>query len=167
MIYIISFYIIAIVIIHILLFTKATYMSRIVLINSAISCLAVAMLLLTYYFKDNNFIDVIFFYIIMSPIGFYGIFLYYKYSFKKKVSKIEQNDNMINQSKTDMLKELQIENHKIEKYYNESKNISTNTDNKKGQVEYKQKQNSFTNNNFKKEANKHKRNVDNKQKNKL
>lgn len=53
-------------------------MSKILLINSAISCIVVTMLLLTYYFKDLCFIDVIFFYIIMSPIGFYGIFLYYK-----------------------------------------------------------------------------------------
>ena len=78
MIYLICSYIIAVVIVHVLLFTRAGYMSKILLINSAISCLAVAMLLLAFYFKDNNFIDVIFFYIIMSPIGFYGIFIYYK-----------------------------------------------------------------------------------------
>ena len=78
MLNIICIYIASIVIVHILLFTHAGYMSKILLINSAISCLAVAMLLLAFYFKDTNFIDVIFFYIIMSPIGFYGIFLYYK-----------------------------------------------------------------------------------------
>ena len=70
--------IVAITLVHILLFTRAGYMSKIVLINSAISCLAVAMLLLSVYFKDTTFIDVIFFYIIMSPIGFYGLFIYYK-----------------------------------------------------------------------------------------
>ena len=78
MLNIICIYIASIVIVHILLFTHAGYMSKILLINSAISCLAVAMLLLSFYFKDINFIDVIFFYIIMSPIGFYGMFLYYK-----------------------------------------------------------------------------------------
>lgn len=78
MVYLICGYIIAVTMIHVLLFTRAGYMSKILLINSAISCLAVAMLLLAYYFKDNTFIDVIFFYIIMSPIGFYGIFIYYK-----------------------------------------------------------------------------------------
>jgi len=88
MIYLIVGYIIAVVMIHILLFTKAEYMSRLLLVNSAVSCLAVAMLLLSFYFKDNNFIDVIFFYIIMSPIGFYGIFLYYK-----NTSKAVNTDN--------------------------------------------------------------------------
>ena len=78
MIWVICTYIGAVVMIHLLLFTRAQYMSKILLINSGISCLAVAMLLLAFYFKDTNFIDVIFFYIIMSPIGFYGIFLYYK-----------------------------------------------------------------------------------------
>ena len=63
MIWVICTYIGAVVMIHLLLFTRAQYMSKILLINSG---------------KDTNFIDVIFFYIIMSPIGFYGIFLYYK-----------------------------------------------------------------------------------------
>lgn len=168
MIYIISFYIIAIVIIHILLFTKATYMSRIVLINSAVSCLAVAMLLLTYYFKDNNFIDVIFFYIIMSPIGFYGIFLYYKYSFKSNKSKIEEN-TIKNISTTTMIKGAKVLNNKEMKNY-ENKNILVNTNNEyKKKVENdKQKYNSILKNNFKKtDIDKHKKNVDNKQKNKL
>ena len=84
MLNIIVIYIASITMVHMLLFTKASYMSRILLINSAISCLAVAMLLLSYYFKDTNFIDVIFFYIIMSPIGFYGLFLYYKYTAKDR-----------------------------------------------------------------------------------
>lgn len=78
MIYLVCGYIMAVTMVHILLFTKADNMSKILLINSAISCLSVAMLMLAYYFKDTNFIDVIFFYIIMSPIGFYGIFLYYR-----------------------------------------------------------------------------------------
>ena len=86
MIYLIFGYICSVVVAHILLFTRASYASRILLINSAISCLAVAMLLLSFYFKDTNFIDVIFFYIIMSPIGFYGIFIYYK-NVSKKTSK--------------------------------------------------------------------------------
>lgn len=92
MIYLICGYIIAVVMVHILLFTRASYMSRILLINSAISCLAVAMLLLSYYFKDTNFIDVIFFYIIMSPIGFYGIFLYYKNNAKNTKKFIEKKE---------------------------------------------------------------------------
>lgn len=87
MLNIIVIYISSVTLIHLLLFTKASYMSRILLINSAISCLAVAMLLLSYYFKDTNFIDVIFFYIIMSPIGFYGLFLYYKNTAKKYENK--------------------------------------------------------------------------------
>jgi len=78
MIYLILSYIFIVIMIHILLFTVANFASKILLINSAISCLVVVMLLSAFYFKDNNFIDVIFFYIIMSPIGFYGIFLYYK-----------------------------------------------------------------------------------------
>ena len=92
MLNIIIIYIASITMVHMLLFTKASYMSRILLINSAISCLAVAMLLLSYYFKDTNFIDVLFFYIIMSPIGFYGLFLYYKYTSNSK----EMNDNKQN-----------------------------------------------------------------------
>jgi len=92
MIYLICGYIIAVVMVHILLFTRASYMSRILLINSAISCLAVAMLLLSYYFKDTNFIDVIFFYIIMSPIGFYGIFLYYKNNTKNTKKFVEKKE---------------------------------------------------------------------------
>ena len=92
MIYLICSYIIAVTMTHILLFTKAGYVSKILLINSAISCLSVAMLLLAYYFKDNNFIDVIFFYIIMSPIGFYGIFIYYKNNAKLIKRKIQQSD---------------------------------------------------------------------------
>ena len=97
MIYLISGYIFAVVIVHILLFTRAGYMSKILLINSAISCLSVAMLMLAFYFKDTNFIDVIFFYIIMSPIGFYGIFMYYKYT---KQTQNEQNQT-INSDKAD------------------------------------------------------------------
>ncbi len=170
MIYIISFYIIAIVIIHVLLFTKATYMSRIVLINSAISCLAVAMLLLTYYFKDNNFIDVIFFYIIMSPVGFYGIFLYYKHSFKKKVPGLLEQNDKINKSHNNIVTDALIENNKVAKFHYEHKNISIkNVENKKNKAEIKQKQASL-NNNFKTDMNKHKhnkKNVDSKQKNKL
>ena len=97
MIYLICGYIIAVVMVHILLFTRADYMSKILLINSAISCLAVGMLLLAYYFKDVNFIDVIFFYIIMSPIGFYGIFLYYKNNNNKNKNSINtQDDNKDN-----------------------------------------------------------------------
>lgn len=92
MIYLICSYIIAVTMIHILLFTKAGYVSKILLINSAISCLSVAMLLLAYYFKDNNFIDVIFFYIIMSPIGFYGIFIYYKNNAELIKQKTQQSD---------------------------------------------------------------------------
>ncbi len=92
MIYLICGYIFVIIMFHILLFTQADYMSKILLINSAISCLAVAILLLAYYFKDNNFIDVIFFYIIMSPIGFYGIFLYHKNKPKQKIF-IEKKQN--------------------------------------------------------------------------
>ena len=89
--------------IHTLLFTKAKYMSRVLLINSAISCMAVAMLLLAYYFKDTNFIDVIFFYIIMSPIGFYGIFIYYKNMAKKNKGTINQpNKNVILPPKIDI-----------------------------------------------------------------
>ena len=103
MIYLISGYIFAVVIVHILLFTRATYMSRILLINSAISCLSVAMLLLAFFFKDINFIDVIFFYIIMSPIGFYGIFMYYKYTKqnKKQVQETTTNNNSTNAVVTD------------------------------------------------------------------
>ena len=86
MIWVICTYIGAVVMIHLLLFTRAQYMSKILLINSGISCLAVAMLLLAFYFKDTNFIDVIFFYIIMSPIGFYGIFLYYKNVTRKNIT---------------------------------------------------------------------------------
>lgn len=96
MLNIIVIYISSVTLIHLLLFTKASYMSRILLINSAISCLAVAMLLLSYYFKDTNFIDVIFFYIIMSPIGFYGLFLYYKNTAKKYEN---QEKQVINEEK--------------------------------------------------------------------
>lgn len=86
-----------IILIHVLLFLRADYMSKILLANSAISCLAIAMLLLTYYFKDNNFINVIFFYIIMSPIGFYGIFLYHKSLYQKNSKKV--NNNIIENNK--------------------------------------------------------------------
>ena len=99
MIYLICGYIIAVVMIHILLFTKAEYMSRLLLVNSAVSCLAVAMLLLAFYFKDNNFIDVIFFYIIMSPIGFYGIFLYYKNTYQ--LHKNTDNNNNLKNNEND------------------------------------------------------------------
>lgn len=99
MIYLICGYIIAVVMIHILLFTKAEYMSRLLLVNSAVSCLAVAMLLLAFYFKDNNFIDVIFFYIIMSPIGFYGIFLYYKNT--HQLHKNTDNNNNLKNNEND------------------------------------------------------------------
>lgn len=101
MIYLISGYIFVVVMIHILLFTRASYTSRLLLVNSAISCLAVAMLLLSFYFKDTNFIDVIFFYIIMSPIGFYGIFLYYKNAPKntKKFNEKKANEEIANQQK--------------------------------------------------------------------
>ena len=92
MIYVIGAYIIAITLVHILLFTRAGYMSKIVLINSAISCLAVAMLLLSVYFKDTTFIDVIFFYIIMSPIGFYGLFIYYKNTANNQPSGANKNN---------------------------------------------------------------------------
>ena len=103
MLYVICFYVISVAMIHTLLFTKAKYMSRILLINSAISCMAVAMLLLAYYFKDTNFIDVIFFYIIMSPIGFYGIFIYYKNMAKNNKYKTnEPNKNVILQPKIDI-----------------------------------------------------------------
>ena len=90
--------------IHTLLFTKAKYMSRILLINSAVSCMAVAMLLLAYYFKDTNFIDVIFFYIIMSPIGFYGIFVYYKNIIKTDKTALfdKTNNNFHIQPKVDI-----------------------------------------------------------------
>ena len=107
MIYLISGYIFAVVIVHILLFTRATYMSRILLINSAVSCLSIAMLLLAFYFKDINFIDVIFFYIIMSPIGFYGIFLYYKYTKQNNTQAQEKtttNNNTTNTDVSDYLK---------------------------------------------------------------
>ena len=99
MIYLICRYIIAVVMIHILLFTKAEYMSRLLLVNSAVSCLAVAMLLLAFYFKDNNFSDVIFFYIIMSPIGFYGIFLYYKNT--HQLHKNTDNNNNLKNNEND------------------------------------------------------------------
>ena len=103
MLYVICFYVISVAMIHTLLFTKAKYMSRVLLINSAISCMAVAMLLLAYYFKDTNFIDVIFFYIIMSPIGFYGIFIYYKNMAKKNKGTINQpNKNVILSPKIDI-----------------------------------------------------------------
>ena len=99
MLNIIVIYISSVTLIHLLLFTKASYMSRILLINSAISCLAVSMLMLSFYFKDTNFIDVIFFYIIMSPIGFYGIFIYYKNNNDRK--KIEtKNQKVINNNDT-------------------------------------------------------------------
>lgn len=100
MIYVICGYIVAVVMVHVLLFTRADYMSKILLINSAISCLSVAMLLLAYYFKDNNFIDVIFFYIIMSPIGFYGIFLYYKNIKNTSLNKLPAELTNNNQKKT-------------------------------------------------------------------
>ena len=93
MIYVIGAYIVAITLVHILLFTRAGYMSKIVLINSAISCLAVAMLLLSVYFKDTTFIDVIFFYIIMSPIGFYGLFIYYKNTANHQSSVSNKNND--------------------------------------------------------------------------
>ena len=94
MIYLICGYITIVILIHILLFAQADYMSKILLANSAISCLAIAMLLLTFYFKDNSFINVIFFYIIMSPIGFYGIFLYHKNVFREKnINKQDTNKN--------------------------------------------------------------------------
>ena len=103
MLYVICFYVISVAMIHTLLFTKAKYMSRVLLINSAISCMAVAMLLLAYYFKDTNFIDVIFFYIIMSPIGFYGIFIYYKNMAKNNKDAInEPNKNVILPPKIDI-----------------------------------------------------------------
>ena len=103
MLYVICFYVISVAMIHTLLFTRAKYMSRVLLINSAISCMAVAMLLLAYYFKDTNFIDVIFFYIIMSPIGFYGIFIYYKNMAKKnKVTINQPNKNVILPPKIDI-----------------------------------------------------------------
>ena len=99
MLYVICAYIFSVVMIHLLLFTNAGYMSKILLINSAISCLAVSMLMLSFYFKDTNFIDVIFFYIIMSPIGFYGIFIYYKNNNDRK--KIEtKNQKVINNNDT-------------------------------------------------------------------
>ena len=100
MIYLIGGYITVVILIHVLLFLQADYMSKILLANSAISCLAIAMLLLTYYFKDNNFINVIFFYIIMSPIGFYGIFLYHKNIYQKKNSK-KINNNITENNETD------------------------------------------------------------------
>lgn len=99
MIYLIGGYITVVILIHVLLFLQADYMSKILLANSAISCLAIAMLLLTFYFKDNNFINVIFFYIIMSPIGFYGIFLYHKKIYQKNSKKI--NSNVVENNKTD------------------------------------------------------------------
>ena len=105
MLNIIVIYISSVTLIHLLLFTKASYMSRILLINSAISCLAVAMLLLSYYFKDTNFIDVIFFYIIMSPIGFYGLFLYYKNTAKKYEN---QEKSIIKEKKNNIKKQVNI-----------------------------------------------------------
>ena len=170
MIYVLFAYIIAIVVVHILLFTRANYMSKILLINSAISCLAVTMLLLAYYFKDTNFIDVIFFYIIMSPIGFYGIFIYYK------------NISAINKKKTDMQNTIQnsssnisknkIENNKTLKIDQQQKSLDkrNNNNHKNGDQSHK-KHNSIS---IKKQSNhKHKnnhnrtKNAGNKQKNKL
>ncbi len=82
MIYVIFAYVFAIVLAHLLLFLRSNDLGKIIVMNSAISCFAVAMSMLAFYFKDTNFVDVIFFYIIMSPIGFYGLFLYYKYKTK-------------------------------------------------------------------------------------
>ena len=88
--------------------------------NSAISCFAVAMSMLTFYFKDTNFIDVIFFYIIMSPIGFYGLFLYYKYRSKNKNPDNLQN-NTDNSNSAKVAKNI-INFHMQKKEINTKKN---------------------------------------------
>ena len=99
MLYVISGYILSVFVVHVLLFLRSNNISKIVMMYSAISCLSVAMLLLAFYFKDMNFIDVIFFYIIMSPIGFYGIFLYYKFrnnnNNESKKSALDTNDKNV------------------------------------------------------------------------
>ena len=155
MLYVICFYVISVAMIHTLLFTKAKYMSRILLINSAISCMAVAMLLLAYYFKDTNFIDVIFFYIIMSPIGFYGIFIYYKNMAKKNKGTINQpNKNVILPPKIDIDAILgrkkdndeQQKNNNINKNNNIKSTNKAKTNNQQSTTNKAQNNNNFTSN---------------------
>ena len=169
MIYVIFAYIVAIVVIHILLFTRANYMSKILLINSAISCLAVTMLLLSYYFKDTNFIDVIFFYIIMSPIGFYGIFIYYKNTstLNKKKTDIQNTtqDNSMSKNKIENNQTLKAEE-------KQQKALNKHNNNHKNNNQPHKNHNSTS---IKKQQSKHKyknnhdrtKNAGNKQKNKL
>ena len=120
MIYVIFAYVFAIVLAHFLLFLRSDDLGKIIVMNSAISCFAVAMSMLTFYFKDTNFIDVIFFYIIMSPIGFYGLFLYYKYRSKNKNPDNLQN-NTDNSNNAKVAKNI-INFHMQKKEINTKKN---------------------------------------------
>jgi multisubunit Na+/H+ antiporter MnhF subunit len=64
--------------------TRTKGIGRIIIINLICNFFCCIILLLSHLVEDKFFIDIIFFYILMSPLSAIGIFIYSKYKNAKK-----------------------------------------------------------------------------------
>jgi multisubunit Na+/H+ antiporter MnhF subunit len=107
----IFFVLVCIFVIQIVLFTKPGTVNKMLFTNVAISYIVLIIAFLSYTFNDYNYIDTIFFYILLSPIGSFALFNYYKYSNKiTSYEKIEKYEDRVTPEDIKITQSLQTQN---------------------------------------------------------